>query len=177
MCESGDPFSIWTPDCASALAAVGIGKSECPAAQTLVVKAQIGHLFTDCMACDCSSTDCICEKWYFPADCSIHCQGIAEDDFEVQQPGMAIACTVHRQTWQSIQCLCLAGPALLVGQPSHSQQPDLHSAAAAPATGAAVAAACVVGSASAISTSSTCACFSGPASSWSLSAQAIPCQE
>ncbi len=117
MCELGDLFSTWILDCASV--AAGIGKSECPAAQALVAKAQTGHLFTDCVAYNCGAMDRVSVKQYFHADCSFHCQSIVED-FEVQQPEMAITFSVHRQTRQSIQRLCLVEPALSVGQPSHS---------------------------------------------------------
>ncbi len=96
--------------------------------QTSVVMIRIGHCVTDCMTCDCGGVDHVCEKRCSPADCSIHCQSIAEDDFEVRQPEMAIASALHQQTQQLIRHLCLVEPALSVEQPSHLQQPDLHSA-------------------------------------------------
>ncbi len=96
-----------------------------PGAQTSVAKARTDHLFADCAACDCGIADRVCVKQYFPADCSIHCQSVV-DDLEVRQPETAIVCAVHQQTWQSIRCLCLVEPALLVGWPSHSQWLDPH---------------------------------------------------
>ncbi len=131
-CESGDLFLIWITDCMFASVAAGIGKLECLAVQTLVAKDRIGHLFADCAAGDCGTTDCSCVKQWSPVDCSIHHQSIVEDDFKVRQLEMAIICAVHRQTRQLSRQLCLAGPALPVGQPSHSQQLDSHPAPEAP---------------------------------------------